>query len=173
VRSVQAACAAPSDAYSARMPAADEPLRIRRARGTDLDALLTLEQQGFPGDRLSRRQYRHHLRNPRARLLVADAGCRLAGSALLLFRRGARVARLYSLAVDQAWRGRGIGRRLLDAGERESAKRGCIRVRLEVRTDNRAAQALYEGHGYRRVGQRPGYYEDGADAWCYEKCLGG
>lgn len=151
------------------MPAPDELLRIRHARGADLDALLALEQQGFRGDRLSRRQYRHHLRNPRARLLAADAGGRLAGSALLLFRRGARVARLYSLAVDPAWRGHGVGRRLLDACEREAGRRGCTHVRLEVRVDNQAAQALYEGRGYRRTGQRVGYYEDGVDAWRYEK----
>jgi len=153
------------------MPDCDTPLRIRPARDADLDALLALEQQGFPGDRMRRRQYRHHLHNPRARVLVLEAAGRLAGTALLLFRRGTRVARLYSLAVDLAWRGRGIGKRLLDACEREAAKRGCTRVRLEVRDDNRAAQALYERQGYRRCGRRAVYYEDGADALRYEKRL--
>ena len=32
---------------------------------------------------------------------------------------------------------------------------------------------LYERAGYRRIGRYAGYYEDGADAWRYEKSLVG
>ena len=45
-------------------------------------------------------------------------------------------------------------------------------MRLEVRTDNAAAIALYEGRGYRRLAGIASYYEDGGDAWRYEKALG-
>jgi ribosomal protein S18 acetylase RimI-like enzyme len=40
-----------------------------------------------------------------------------------------------------------------------------------VRQDNLAAQRLYERHGYRRIASVVAYYEDGADAWRYEKTL--
>jgi ribosomal protein S18 acetylase RimI-like enzyme len=55
--------------------------------------------------------------------------------------------------------------------EKAAADRGCRRLRLEVRQDNAAAIRLYERRGYRRFAARGTYYEDGADAWRYEKCL--
>jgi [ribosomal protein S18]-alanine N-acetyltransferase len=153
------------------MPAPEDMQLVRDARVSDLDALLTLEQASFDRDRLSRRQYRHHLQSASARLLAVVDGAQLVGSAVLLFRRGTRVARLYSLAVDPVMRGRGVGRRLLAAAEHAARARDCTRIRLEVRVDNRAAQSLYESAGFRRCKQRTGYYADGADAWLYQKTL--
>ena len=129
------------------------------------------EQASFTGDRMSRRQYRHHLHNPRAVMLLAQDGKRITGSALLLFRRDSQAARLYSIAVDPQARGRGVGRALLAACEQRAAGRGCTQLRLEVRADNRAAQTLYQHAGYCRRGLRAGYYEDGGDAWLMEKTL--
>ena len=37
---------------------------------------------------------------------------------------------------------------------------GCELMLLEVRRSNLAAQRLYEGFGFRCVGERPGYYPD-------------
>ena len=83
--------------------------RVRRARRSDLDHLLDLEARCFRGDRLSARQYRWHLAGERAWLAVAERGGALVGSAMVLFRRDSRAARLYSIAVDPAARGGGIG----------------------------------------------------------------
>jgi ribosomal protein S18 acetylase RimI-like enzyme len=147
-------------------------VHVRPATPADLDALVRLEQGAFDGDRLSRAQYRRHLASPRAALLVADAaGTELCGSALVFFRRGSTLARLYSIATAAAARGRGIGARLLAAAEQAAHARGCRALRLEVRVDNAAAIALYERAGYRRIGRYRHYYEDGADAWRYEKSL--
>ena len=93
------------------------------------------------------------------------------GSALLFFRRGSALARLYSLATATAARGRGIGKALLQAAEAEARRRGAARLRLEVRRDNAAAVQLYEKHGYHRIAELAAYYDDGADAWRYEKSL--
>jgi ribosomal-protein-alanine acetyltransferase len=144
--------------------------RLRAARAGDLPALLALEAR-FSSDRLSARQFRHHLRNPRARLRVALIGGVPAGYALLLLRAGSRVARLYSIAVDPALRGRGLGARLLADAERAARNAGADELRLEVRTDNAAAIGLYERHGYRRFARREGYYEDGAPAFRYLRRL--
>jgi ribosomal protein S18 acetylase RimI-like enzyme len=143
---------------------------VRAATPADLDALVALELRAFSGDRMSRPQYRRHLASPGAAVLVADVpGEGLLGSALVFFRRGSTLARLYSIATAPAARGRGIGAGLLAAAERAARERGCRALRLEVRVDNTAAIALYERAGYRRIGSYPGYYEDGADAWRYEK----
>ena len=144
--------------------------QIRAARPADLAVLLALEAL-FPGDRLNPRQFRHHLRNPRARLRLLRHAGRPVGYALLLLRHGSRVARLYSIVVDPAERGRGHGARLLADAERQARRAGAAELRLEVRTDNLAAAALYEGRGYRRIGRRADYYEDGAAAWRYGRSL--
>jgi ribosomal-protein-alanine acetyltransferase len=146
--------------------------RLRRARRGDHAALLALEQRCFGGDRLSARQLHHHLHNPSAWLAVAERDGVVLGDALLLFRAGSDVARLYSIAVAPQARGTGVGARLLRAAEAAARARGCRRLRLEVRADNVAAIALYEARGYRRFGRRPGYYDDGADAWRYQCELG-
>lgn len=138
--------------------------RLRPARAADLPALLALEAR-FPGDRLSPRQFRHHLANPRARLRVAVGEGGLLGYHLLLLRRDSRWARLYSIAVDPAARGRGLGRVLLADAERQARRAGCSGLRLEVRQDNLAANALYAAAGYRRLASLPGYYQDGGDGW--------
>lgn len=145
--------------------------RLRAARAADLPALLALEAR-FPGDRLSARQFRHHLDNPRARLRVAVGEGGLLGYHLLLLRRGSAWARLYSVAVDPAARGRGLGRRLLADAEAQARAAGCAGLRLEVRQDNAAAIGLYEAAGYRRVAALPRYYEDGTDGWRYSQETG-
>lgn len=98
-------------------------------------------------------------------ILVAERGPGvLAGYALVVFRKGSRLARLYSIAVDPAERRQGVGGRLLQAAEEASAAAGANELRLEVRTDNRAAIAAYEGAGYEPIGRYEAYYEDHADA---------
>jgi ribosomal-protein-alanine acetyltransferase len=146
-------------------------VRIRRAADADLVALLELENASFAGDRMTSRQWRRHLRSDSARVLVAVRARRLAGAAVLFFRLRSRVARLYSIAVAADARGQGIGEALLEAAERAASRRGCARLRLEVRVDNAGAQRLYERRGYRRFGRRAAYYEDGHDAWRYDKRL--
>ena len=146
--------------------------RIRRATFADLPRLLALERSAFTTDHLSSRQYRHHLGNASAEVLAAFDGSGLLGKAVVFFRRGSDIARLYSIAVAEGARGRGIGEALLEAAEARARARGAGRMRLEVRQDNRSAMRLYERRGYVRFGKRSAYYEDGADAWRYEKKLG-
>lgn len=152
---------------------ANPPLRIRRAGPADLDALVALEEASFAHDRLSRAQYRRHLSSRSVWVIVAMQARRLVGVAVVFFRRGTHVARLYSLATAADARGRGVGGALLQAAARAARQRGCRALRLEVRVDNRVAVALYERVGYVRIGRRGGYYEDGTDAWRYEKSLRG
>ena len=144
---------------------------VRRAEPADLDGLIDLEISTFSNDRLSPRQWKRHLANDRARILVVEENTRIGAAAVLFFRKDSPLARLYSLAVAAGLRGRGIGDVLLEACEGEAVNRGCTRLRLEVRSDNTPAQRLYERRDYRMFASRPDYYEDGAPALCYEKTL--
>jgi ribosomal-protein-alanine N-acetyltransferase len=152
-------------------PASHPDYTIRRAVAGDLDALVALERTAFNTDHLSRRQYRQHLDSATANVLIAEDGGGLLGKALVFFRRGSAVARLYSIAVADRARGRGIAKALLTAQEQAARAHGCRVMRLEVSQSNPAAIALYERYGYRRFAEHRGYYENGEHAWRYEKHL--
>ncbi|MFA5494852.1 MAG: peptidase C39 family protein [Porticoccaceae bacterium] len=144
---------------------------VRRAEERDLNALLALEKTCFATDRLSRRSFRHWLQADNCAFLVAEDDGRLAGYGLILFLRGTILARLYSIAIDPAWRGAGIARRLLGEGELLAESHGCLFLRLEVSVDNHAAIGLYQALGYQPFGIYPHYYEDDNDALRMQKCI--
>lgn len=145
---------------------------IRPARAGDLDALVGLENACFDSDRISRRQFNYLLKKGNASILVAELDHAVVGDLVLLYSRATSVARLYSIAVDENLRGKGIARSLMQAAEREAWQHQRAYLRLEVRKDNHAAIRLYESLGYRRLGEHPDYYDDHMDAWRFEKSLG-
>lgn len=144
-------------------------MAIRKGVRSDLDALVAIENCCFTTDRLSRGSLRYFLAAPNAVLLVAKVEGALAGYALVALRKGSAVARLYSIGIDPAFRGRNLGLALLKAAEKAARAHGAGAMRLEVRSRNRRAIALYEAKGYRRFGRIEDYYEDGAAALRYEK----
>jgi [ribosomal protein S18]-alanine N-acetyltransferase len=105
------------------------------------------------------------LRSPRAAVWVAEeaGGGRVLGSLILSTRPDIGFARIFTLMVDPAARGQGLGRRLVRAAEREARRRGCFTLSLEVREDNQAARGLYQTLGYREHTRLHGYYHDGCD----------
>ncbi|WP_409288878.1 peptidase C39 family protein [Pseudomonas sp. KCJK8927] len=142
---------------------------FRFASVADVDALAALEQDCFTLDCLSPRNFSWMVRRANASLIVAEQQGQLAGYALLLFHRGTSMARLYSIAVSPAWRGHGLGQRLLEQAEAGALDHNCAWLRLEVRTDNPAAISLYESNGYQRFAVVDDYYEDHGQALRYEK----
>ncbi len=148
------------------------PPPVRCAQASDLAALVRLENTCFRHERLSERQFRYHLHSPRAALLIVDNDTgQLLGYALLLTRVDHDIARLYSIALAPAARGRGLGGRLLDASEAMARARGCTRMRLEVRRHNRLARAMYRARGYQVIAHLPSYYANGADGLRLQKLL--
>ncbi len=53
-----------------------------------------------------------------------------------------------SIAVDEAHRGRGIGRRLLDECKAIARNRGCCGLELQVNAANARAMKLYREYGF-------------------------
>lgn len=143
---------------------------IRPATPADLAALVALEA-GFPEeDRFDRRTWRRLL-SGQTLTLVHESDGRIDASAVLLFRQGSDIARLYSIAVAITARGQGLGARLLAACEEHAVARGAHRLRLEVRTANSSAHRLYESAGYRVIARLESYYPDGEAAHRMEKVL--
>lgn len=146
-------------------------LILRPATPDDVSALLEIEDACFTQDRISRRSFRRFLESAGASCILASLDDRPAGYALLLFRSGTALARLYSFAMMPQMRGRGHARALLAAAEADAFARDRIVLRLEVREDNAPARRLYESVGYRAHGRVANYYEDGCAALRMEKPL--
>ncbi len=69
-------------------------------------------------------------------------------------------AHVTTIAVDDPWRGRGLGEILLASLYDEAVRRGANWLTLEVRVSNEAAQALYRKWGFSKQGTRRRYYSD-------------
>lgn len=146
-------------------------LKIRKARRADLGAIDRIERLSFDADRFPRATLRRLLASPTAVCLVAVTGRDLVGYAAVLFRARTEVARLYSIAVDPAFRGAGAARRLLASVENLALRKGARALRLEVRASNKAGLSLYDRAGFTFLERKPGYYSDGEDAVRLEKRL--
>lgn len=72
-----------------------------------------------------------------------------------LMPAGPRTFELRKMYLDAAWRGRGLGRFLLEAALEEARGRGARRVVLETATVLAEAMRLYERRGFRRLPGAP------------------
>ena len=68
---------------------------------------------------------------------------------------------LAGVAVDEEFRGWGIGGLILDHGIKMAKKRGCKRVVLDVALDNHGAKRLYEKTGFKVFDKRSYPWFDG------------
>jgi ribosomal-protein-alanine N-acetyltransferase len=98
------------------------------------------------------------------------AGGKLIG--FIMSRLAAGEAEILSVAIAPAWQGRGLSGQLLDLHLRRLAGLGIRAVYLEVGEYNAPACRLYRRAGFREVGRRHGYYEDGATALVLRRDFG-
>lgn len=147
--------------------------QLRYAKTSDLNGLVSLEERCFDTDRISRRSFRELLGRETAATVLYERDGAILGYAMLLFRRGTAMARLYSIAVDPTVSGKQIGSLLLKAAEEITFERGRLLLRLEVREDNERAIALYRRQGYRPIGRYLDYYADHTTALRFEKTIRG
>jgi len=137
---------------------------LRPAAPEDLESIYRIETACFKERRFRRDHVDWILRNERAVTLVEESdGGRLDGAIMLLFE--GQFCRVLSVATMPEYRRKGLGTEMMRAAEREARKRGCIRVRLEVSTQNYAAIEFYRGLGYKTDGVLYGYYSWGEDAY--------
>ena len=87
-------------------------------------------------------------------LIVAYAGCWVL----------ANEGHITNVAVDPAYQGQGLGRRLMNELILRVKELGVDSMTLEVRPSNQVAINLYTSLGFRSVGQRPKYYTNPVEA---------
>jgi ribosomal-protein-alanine acetyltransferase len=142
-------------------------------REEDLDGVLAVEAVSFPTP-WSRGMFAEELSYDQSDPVVAvdPSSGALLGFAVL--RHALDESHLLNIAVSPARRGMGVGRALLRACVRRSARAGSAWLHLEVRAGNEAATALYRDEGFLFMGIRKGYYADtGEDALLFRRGLEG
>jgi [ribosomal protein S18]-alanine N-acetyltransferase len=168
--------------------------RLRPMVPADLVDVIALEHELFPDDPWTPEMFADEVARPgESRVyLIAEAdagdggiadsdivsgrgaasGAVMAGYAGIMFIPGGKQADVLTIAVRQAYWGRGIGSALLDALLTAARDRGCTEVFLEVRADNPRAHGLYLRRGFEDLGVRRGYYQpSGMDAIVMRKDL--
>lgn len=73
-------------------------------------------------------------------------------------------AQITNVAVMPEYQNQSIGRKMLNEIICIAKEKGADAMTLEVRPSNQSAIHLYESLGFKSVGRRRGYYENGEDA---------
>ncbi|MGB8645062.1 MAG: GNAT family acetyltransferase [Anaerolineae bacterium] len=119
---------------------------LRQFTLDDYNAAMALWQQYPDGIGIGRSDTREEIAKKLERdpdlFLVAEEDGMVVGTVIGGYdgRRGL----IYHLAVDHGYRGRGIGRSLMDEVERRLAAKGCLRAYLLVRSENLDVAGFYD-----------------------------
>ncbi len=80
-------------------------------------------------------------------------------------------ARILLLAVEDSFRGMGIGKALMNDFTSLCRMHNIMSIRLEVRTDNAEAIQFYNRYGFSTISTIRAYYSDSSDAFLMWKLI--
>ncbi len=140
-------------------------IRLREARAGDFAALLRLLDEmddsmyrgrGDAGENEVRTLYEAILADPDQRLLVAEDGGRIVGSAHVMVLRHlgrslSRSAVVEGVVVDAAYRRRGVGAALMRAAADAAREAGCYKLALTSNVARSGAHRFYSRLGWKRT----------------------
>jgi len=137
-----------------------DSVTFRPITTADLEEVMMIERASFhypwsPGF------FRQEMQVACARSILAEIEGQVVGYILFWLLPGA--IDIHNIAVHIDYRRRGIARLLLSKVVTEAQRQSVIRVMLEVRRSNLAAQKLYESVGFFSTGVRKGYYSDNSE----------
>jgi ribosomal-protein-alanine N-acetyltransferase len=146
------------------------PVTLRAHEPRDFPALVRLDQACFPpGIAYSKTMLRYFLKMPSAGGTVAEDGGKIVG--FILTEENPPLAHVITLDVTESHRRQGVGSALLAESEKNLAFRGVRTILLETATDNEAAVAFWQRHGYRNEAVLKRYYLGRVDAYEMRKIL--
>lgn len=143
--------------------------RVRKAAAADLGAILEIESAWTTTPHWTERHFQAELDSETSYLCLLEGAGRVLGYASM--KLIAPEAQVLNLAVRPDSARKGWGRQLMERLHLQARAGGCDRIALEVSEKNAPARRLYLALGYRIVGRRPKYYNDGADALLMEAPL--
>ncbi|MBX9902563.1 MAG: ribosomal protein S18-alanine N-acetyltransferase [Burkholderiaceae bacterium] len=126
----------------------------------DLDAMLAIEEKAYPfpwtrGNFLDSFESGHDIIGLRVR---HDDGATSQLVGYLIVMQVLDELHLLNLAVEIAYQGKGLGKRLLNHLIALAKQRACGSILLEVRVSNQRAITVYKVAGFVEIGRRKSYY---------------
>ncbi len=133
-------------------------LSFRQMQAGDIDGVLLVEQESFTLP-WSRKAFEAEIHENELSyyLVIEDAGTIVGYAGFWLVLDEAHVT---NIAVCTAYRGQGLGEKLVRELVYQAKLRGATSMTLEVRVSNIPAQRLYEKIGFVNRGIRRQYYSD-------------
>lgn len=144
------------------VPEIAERLLFRQMEITDLDRVVALEQSIFPQPWSANTVASELVDNHFSHCSIIECAANVIGFAI--YWRVAGEGHLIRIAIEPAFRGKGLGQRFVAWLLEDMKKNKIENIYLEVRQSNRPAVRMYEHAGFEHVGIRRRYYEDGEDA---------
>lgn len=135
-----------------------ESVIVRKMKLSDIDSVVDIEENSFAIPWTKGAFATELKRNMLAKYYVVEVDGRVVGyGGMWLIMDEAHIT---NIAVHPKYRGKGIGKKLVEGLIEEVLKLNIYRITLEVRRSNITAQALYKKFGFIPCGIRPEYYQD-------------
>lgn len=96
---------------------------------------------------------------------------RLVGTAIIFIKQRQKIARIYSLAIDEHYRRMGVGFAMMEGIEQFLAGAGYRYLYLEAKSSNDEAIRFYTARKYLCFGKYKQFYKDGSSALRFKKEL--
>ena len=132
-----------------------EHITIERMSETDLEEVALLERLCF-SDPWSKRSFEEELKHRFSIPLVVKFGTKVVGYTCLWHMDDQM--EIANFAISPEFRGKGIGKMMMERVLSEAKKRDCLSVMLSVRESNLSALNLYAKSGFVEVERRKNYY---------------
>jgi ribosomal-protein-alanine N-acetyltransferase len=147
-----------------------ENLLIEKFDPSNLNEILEIERNAFEKKKAFPKEYFLELSKkwPEG-FLVAKLGKEIVGYAI--GEKGKDSGLIVSVAVKREWKGRGIGKRLVEKLLENFKKEGMEIVFLHVREGNKEAINFYQALGFKIRERIENYYSNGENAYLMEKSL--
>lgn len=130
---------------------------IRRAEPKDVASIFLLERNAFLTEWWDKNQIEQDLIDSNKMYYVMQQEDEVI--AFVSFLKAIDEADLLQIVVSPAYRGQGLGTKLLSFALKEMKKQGIKKIFLEVRASN-PARVFYKNNGFRRLSTRKNYYGD-------------
>ena len=155
------------------MPDARNNVRIRFATSKDIAEVISINFKTLP-EHYSNSFFMELLLDSPETFVVAENNNKIIGYIMCRIEYGfsilkkmslARKGHVVSFAVLEEYRGKGIGKKLVEQSIEGMKIKKCNESYLEVRTDNIPAIKLYENLGFNKIATLNTYYKDSRNAF--------